>query len=57
MKKTYLNPTTDFIFVATQQMMAGSVEASIKDESQDNEDALSRGMRRQNAWGDDEEDY
>ena len=56
MKKIYSNPTTEFIIVATQQMMAGSVDAPINEDTQDNEEALGRELRRNNVWDEEEEE-
>jgi len=44
MKKTYQTPTFEVVRIETQQMLAGSVDASLLDETQSNEDALTREM-------------
>ena len=44
MKKTYQIPTFEVVRIETQQMLAGSVDASLLDETQSNESALTREM-------------
>lgn len=41
MKKTYINPEMEIVKIKTQLLLAGSVNAPISDETQDNGDALS----------------
>lgn len=40
MKKTYINPEMEIVKIKTQQLLAGSVNAPVSDETQDNGDAL-----------------
>ena len=44
MKKTYQTPTFEVVRIETQQMLAGSVDASLLGDTQDNESALTREM-------------
>ena len=54
MKKTYIIPNTEVFTIATQQMIASSVNATITATTETNENALSR---RNNFWDDEEEEY
>ena len=54
MKKTYIIPNTEVVTIATQQMIASSVNATITATTETNENALSR---RNNFWDDEEEEY
>jgi len=44
MKKTYSKPIIEVMEMRTQQMLAGSVDASLLDDTQSNESALTREM-------------
>lgn len=54
--KKYIKPTTDIIYIETQQMIAESLtKDTVTPPINDNNEVLSRGNR--GFWDDEEEDY
>lgn len=54
MKKTYITPSTDWVFVHTEAMMAGSATGSYNGDSISNEGSEDMGSRRGFSFDDDD---
>lgn len=55
MKKTYFAPETVVVAVSTATIMAGSLKADYTEETQSNEEALSR-RKSYSVWDDEDEE-